>query len=358
MYIILMAGGTGTRFWPMSRRCKPKQMLQITGSKSMIEMTYDRISSLTSPDKILVITNSDLKVSIEKLLSKIPAENIIAEPVGKNTAPCIGLAGAIIQARGDVDDIMVVLPADHLVDDVKKFRKTLQIGVSYARENDCLITIGIKPTYAETGYGYIQKSTKLQKKDGISIFKVKTFAEKPNLETAQRFLQSGDFLWNSGIFIWKVGQIMAEIDEHLPELGQDLAIIKNAVNKTKFNKTVRDVYSRTKSISIDYGVMEVAKRVCVIQSDFPWNDLGSWEAVYNISKKDKNGNVVDGENSILLDSKNNYFYSKKKIIAAIDIENLIVVEVADAILICKQDQSQNVKKVVEILEREELEKYL
>jgi mannose-1-phosphate guanylyltransferase len=358
MYIVLMAGGVGTRFWPMSRRSMPKQVLQIIGSESMIEMTYKRISSLTTPEKILVITSREIKSSIEKLLPEIPKENIIAEPVGKNTAPCIGLAGTIIQARNGDDDVMIVLPADHLVSEVEKFQNVLKMGLSYAHENDCLITLGVQPNYPETGYGYIQKSEKLFKKNGIDIFKVKTFAEKPNLETAKRFLQSGDFLWNSGIFIWQTKRIMAEIDENLPELSANLQKIRNKVDTDKFYPTLKDIYSRTKSISIDYAVMEVAKKVCVIRADFSWNDLGSWEAVYKIAEKDRQGNVVSGKHAIMLNSSNNYVYSKKKVIAAIDVTNLIVVEMDDAILICNKEKSQDVKKIVELLEREELEQYL
>jgi len=358
MYIILMAGGVGTRFWPRSRKAMPKQLLNIVGSKSMLQLTFERIKPLTTPDKILIITNIEQKIEIENQLPEIPKDNIIAEPMGRNTAPCIGLAGAIIQAREKSNTTMVVLPADHLISDIENFQQTIKVGADYASENNCLITLGIQPTYPETGYGYIQMDKLIFEKNGKQIFRVKTFAEKPHLETAQRFLESGDFLWNSGMFIWSVDFIMSEIDEYLPELGEDLIKVRKAYATDKFEKVVADVYSRTKSVSIDYGLLEESQNVCVVKSDFSWNDLGSWEAVYNISPKDKYGNVNNCEESILINSKNNYLYSQKKLLAAVDIENLVVVEMNDSILICRKDRSQNVKSVVEYLTRKEMDKFL
>lgn len=358
MYIVLMAGGVGTRFWPLSRRETPKQLLSIVGSKTMLRLTFERIRSLTDVANILIITGKELKKSVESQLPEIPADNIIGEPVGRNTAPCIGLAAAIISARGDADQPMVVLPADHLISQVRNFQTILKLGVAFAAEQNTLLTIGIKPSYPETGYGYIQIGKEVHTRKGRKIYRVKTFAEKPNPETAERFLKSGDFLWNSGMFIWRTDAILAEIDEHLPELHEDLLKIQKSVRSKSFSRVVSDVYSRTKSISIDYGVMELAANVGVIESDFEWNDLGSWEAVYNISPKDKNQNVVNARDSIILNSSKNYFYSKKKIIAAVDVQNLVVVEMDDAILICRRDQSQNVKDVVELLSRQGKNKYL
>jgi mannose-1-phosphate guanylyltransferase len=353
-----MAGGVGTRFWPMSRKAKPKQLLNIVGSKSMLKLTYERVRSLTNVDKIIIITSKEQKPTIEKQLPLIPKENIIAEPIGRNTAICIGLACAIIKAREQEDQVMVVLPSDHLVSNGKKFRETIKLGVEFLKEHDCLITIGIQPKYPETGYGYIQANKVLFEKKGQQICQVKTFAEKPNLGTAERFLKSGDFFWNSGMFIWPVKGIMKEFEEYLPELAEDLIRIQKVVGKQRFNSVVSDVYSRTRSISIDYGVMERAKNVCMIKADFDWNDLGSWEAVYNISPKDKNGNVINSKNNILINSNKNYIYSQKKLVAAVDVEGLVVVDMEDAILICTRENSQNVKSVVEFLSRKELKSYL
>jgi mannose-1-phosphate guanylyltransferase len=358
MYIVLMAGGIGTRFWPRSRASLPKQMLNIFGERSMLQMTYDRIKELTSTDKILVITSSELKDSVSKQLPEIPEKNIIAEPFGRNTAPCIGLAGAIIQSREKNDEIMIVLPSDHLIKDVEKFKNTLITAAKFVPEGECLITIGIKPEYPETGYGYIQKYSEIASTFNRSIYKVKTFAEKPNLETAKRFLESGDFLWNSGMFIWSVKSIMDEFDEHQPELAEGLNFLKEKVDTPQMDEAVYDVYSKTKSISIDYGIMEAAKNVCVIEADFAWNDVGSWEAVYNISEKDSKGNAVQAPEKILLNAKNNYIFSSKKLVAAVDIEDLVIVETDDALLICRKDESQKVKDVVDNLRRKKFDKYL
>jgi mannose-1-phosphate guanylyltransferase len=358
MYAVLMAGGAGTRFWPLSRKAYPKQLLNFFGSKSMLQQTYERIKPLTSNNKILVITNGRLKKEIEKQLPEIPKSNIIGEPQGKNTAPCIALAAAVISKKAADDEIMVVLPADHIVSGQSNFRTTLQVGISYAQKSDCLITLGIKPTYPETGYGYVQTAEKLLSQKGKEIFRVRTFAEKPNYETAERFMKSGDFLWNSGMFIWSVKSIIEEINEHLPELGEDLKLIRESVGKAGFTQTLKDVYARTKTVSIDYGIMELAQKVCVIKSDFGWNDLGSWEAIYNISAKDKNGNVCQTKNELLINAKNNYFYSPKKLIAAIDVEDIVVIDMEDSILICSKEKSQDVKSVVDNLKRRKMKTYL
>jgi len=358
MYAVIMAGGQGTRFWPMSRKGYPKQLLSFTGKKSMLQKTYDRIKPLTSDNNILVITSEDLKKTVLKQLPHIPKENIIGEPVGKNTAPCIGLAATIIEQKASENEVMVILPADHLVSNVANFRKTIQVGAAYAQESNSLITLGIQPTYPETGYGYIQVDKKIVTRKARDIFKVRTFAEKPNFETAERFIKSGDFLWNSGMFIWSVKAIKREINDHLPELGEDLKLVKQYVGKSKFRKALSDMYSRTKSVSIDYGIMEVATDVLVIKSDFQWNDLGSWDAVYNISKKDKFGNVCRTKKDLLLDATNNYFYSPKKLVVAFDVEGLVVVDMDDAILVCSKEKSQHVKEIVEYLKRKKMKSYL
>jgi mannose-1-phosphate guanylyltransferase len=342
----------------MSRRANPKQLLKIVGTKTMLRLTFDRVKSLTDPDHILIITGKDLKKAIESELPEIPVQNIIGEPVGRNTAPCIGLAAAIIAARGDHAEPMVVLPADHLISDTKNFQNTLKVGLECAAEKNCLLTIGIKPTYPETGYGYIQLGKEIYSKSRKKIYRVKTFAEKPNLDTAERFLKSGDFLWNSGMFIWRTETILNEIDEYIPELRQDLEHLQKSYGSAKFKRVLADVYSRTKPISVDYGVMEAAKNVCVVEAKFNWNDLGSWEAVYNISPKDRNQNVIHAKGSILLNSADNFFYTKKKIIAAVNIDNLVVVDMDDALLICQKDQSQDVKEIVEYLSRKGMNKYL
>ena len=358
MYIVLMAGGIGTRFWPRSRANMPKQLLNIFGNKSMLRMTYERIKKLTSDDKIIIITSMELSQQVKEHIPELPEANIIAEPFGRNTAPCIGLASAIINKRANKNEVMVVLPADHLIENDEDFRDTVGIAADYVRENNCLMTIGIAPAYPETGYGYIQQAEKIQTIHNKNIFKVKTFAEKPNLETAQRFIASGDFFWNSGMFIWNVGTIMHSFDEYQHDLMHGISEIEKYLDTPRMNEAIYDLYSKIKSISIDYGIMEYAKDVHVIQADFKWNDIGSWEAVFNIAQKDQNKNAVTAKDYISINSKNNYLFSEKKMVAAIGIKDIVLVDTDDAILICKKDQSQMVKELVEEIKKTDLKNYL
>ncbi|KAA3608428.1 MAG: mannose-1-phosphate guanylyltransferase [Calditrichaeota bacterium] len=360
MYIVLMAGGAGTRFWPRSRQNMPKQLLKIFGDRTMLQETYDRIKDVTENEKILIITGENLKDEIKDQLPQIPERNIIAEPFGKNTAPCVALAATIINKRENKENVaMAVLPADHLVNDVDGFKSILKTAEKYALESGTLITLGIKPSYPETGYGYIQRNSKLIELDGHKIYPVKTFAEKPNLDTANRFLESGDFYWNAGIFIWSTYSILSEFEQQMPELNEGLPELYEKVDTMEMDEGILKVYSAVKSISIDYAIMEGAKNVSVIESDFDWNDVGSWEAVYNLSAKNENKNAVYTEDSIEVNAKNNLFYSEnKKLIAAIDIDDIVMVETKDAILICKKDSSQRVKDVVDRLRHKEKDQYL
>lgn len=360
MYVVIMAGGAGTRFWPKSRQNNPKQLLRIVSEKTMLQDTYERIKKITLPEKVLVITGANLKKEIENQLPEIPQENIIAEPFGRNTAPCIALATTIINKReNDKPAVMAVLPADHLVKDVNAFQKTLLAAAKLAAKEDTLITIGIKPTYPEQGYGYIQRNSKVIEQDGQKIYSVKTFAEKPNIETARRFINSGDFYWNAGIFIWSTKAILNEFESQLTELYELLPNLQRKIDTTAMSSEILKVYSATKSISIDYAIMESAEKVCVIEAEFDWSDVGSWEAVYNLSDKNKNGNVIFSDHFIELNSKNNFFQlENKKLIAAIDVEDLILVETNDAILICNRNSSQRVKDIVDKMKLKDLGHFL
>ena len=355
-----MAGGAGTRFWPRSRKDNPKQLLKIIGKRTMLQDTYDRIKGITDNDKIIIVTGENLKDEIIRQLPEIPHKNIISEPFGKNTAPCIALAAAVINKRENGKPaVMAVLPADHLVMNFEAFQKTLKVADKMAKTSNTLITIGIKPLYPETGYGYIQRNAKITEIDDHKIYPVKTFAEKPNLETAQRFLSSGDFYWNAGIFVWTTDTILAEFESQMAELYDLIPNLQDKIDTNEMDNEILKVYSTTKSISIDYAIMEGAKNVSVIEAEFDWSDVGSWEAVYNLSAKNKDKNVSYTENTVEIDSKNNFFHSdSKKLIAAIDIDDLIVVETADAILICKKDSSQRVKEVVDKLRVKDMDQYL
>ncbi|MCG8604968.1 mannose-1-phosphate guanylyltransferase [bacterium] len=355
MKALIMAGGSGTRFWPKSRERHPKQLLNIYGERTMLQNTMDRLRPLISDQDTFVISTESQGVKIREQLPLLPAQNLIIEPKGKNTAPAIGLAALHIQ-RLDPEAVMVVLPSDHLITDTEKFIKTLRVGEE-AAQNGQLVTIGIEPAYPATGYGYIQVNEKIEIHDEVSILKVKTFAEKPNLATARRFLNSGEFLWNSGIFIWKVQAILNEIEEHLPHLYDSLMEIKPTIGTANEVETVSRVYCQIKSISIDYGVMEYAKEVSVLGGKFGWNDLGSWDEVYKYSDKDKDSNVLVG-NHLVKESKHCYVEAPRKSVALLGVDNLIVVDTEDAILICPRDRAQDVKELVEMAKRKNMDHLL
>lgn len=357
IYAVLMAGGVGTRFWPRSRAKNPKQVLNIVDHHTMIQSTYKRLKGIVGSSNVVVVTNQAQKKIIRKQIRSLKDENFIIEPFGRNTAPCIGLA-AIRILQETSDSLMVVLPADHLISDVKEFRTVLHNAADFAQEKGGIITLGIEPTYPATGYGYIQKGKQVKDFTNSAIFKVKTFAEKPNPETAERFLNSGDFYWNSGIFIWKASTILNEIGDKLPELYEGLMEIKKRIGKSDYRKTVENVYRRIRGISIDYGVMQTAAEVYLIPTNMGWNDVGSWEVVHQISQKDKEDNAGEFKHFFQIDSKGNYIYAPKKLVALVGIEDLVLVETRDAILISKKSRSEEIKEIVEQLKKNGRDEYL
>jgi len=352
MYALIMAGGLGTRFWPKSRKKHPKQLLQIASERSLIQNTVARLQPLMPNENVFIVSTKEQREEIQKQLPEIPEQNLIIEPKGKNTAPCIGLSALFIE-RLDPEGVMVVLPADHLITDNEMFYQILKVGSKVAAERDSLVTIGIKPTFPATGYGYIQFNQEIETIDGVDVLNVKTFAEKPNPGTAKRFVASGDFLWNSGIFLWKARTILREIEEHLPHLYDGLMEIKQAIGTPEEGETINRVYCQIRSISIDYGVMEYAKDVVALRGLFGWNDLGSWDEVYNIQQKDREGNVLIGKH-ILKDSKGCYVDAPNKSVAIVGIDDLIVVDTDDAILICPRDKAQDVKDIPDLAKRKKL----
>lgn len=359
VYAVIMAGGVGSRFWPRSTEKTPKQLLEIVNRGTMIQNTVARISGIIEPSKILIVTNKLQKPTVARQLPHVPAGNIIVEPIGRNTAPCIGLAALFIR-RIDPDAVMVVLPADHLMQDEEEFRRVLTLATWVAYESGKLITIGIRPSRPETGYGYIQV---VDEDDGSNpyfargVHTVKTFAEKPNRETAQKFLESGDFLWNSGMFAWKAETILREIRASLPELHSELDAIEGTIGTDRFDHAVETGYRRIRGISIDYGVMEKAREVYVLRGEFGWSDVGSWDEVYRISGKDADGNSVSGK-AVLHGTKNSLIHAGDKIVAAVDVEDLIIIASDNAILVCRRGESQDVKEVVDYLRRKQMNEYL
>ena len=356
MYAVIMAGGVGTRFWPRSRNKRPKQLLKILDHNTMIQATVSRLKGLVSQDQICIVTTEPQIEEIKGQLPFLSLENLIVEPKGKNTAPCIGLSAIILKHR-DPNAVMAVLPADHRILDEQLFRKVLGAAEVIASKQDCLVTIGIHPTYPSTGYGYIQVNGKVDEINDIDIFKVKTFAEKPDLTTARSFLTSGDFLWNSGMFVWKAKSILREIEESLPELYDGLMEIEKYLGTKSQDEVIKKVYCTIKSISIDYGVMEQSKNVFVLKGEFDWNDVGSWEEIYKISKRDQDNNVIIGDH-FAKDTSGCLIDSPNRFIATLGLENLIVIDTDDALLICRRDMAQDVKDLVDAMKRKNLEQYL
>lgn len=353
IFAVIMAGGVGSRFWPRSTEKTPKQLLKIFGEKTMIQDTVERLNGLVENEDIFVITNKIQRPEIINQLKNVPAENIIEEPFGRNTAACIGLASVIVKEKAK-DGVTIILPADHIIKEKDEFHKTLRTAAKFAYESKGLVTIGIKPTRPETGYGYIQID---ETHVSDNIYSVLSFAEKPNYATAVRFLDSGDFMWNSGMFIWRVDTILQEIHQYLPDLHEGLEKIGKDISKTNYNSTLSNVYGQLKNISIDYGIMEKSQKVYLTKGTFSWSDVGSWEEVFTLSKKDENGIAKDGDifTDMVVDS---YIYSPDKFAAVIGVDNLIIINTKDALLICRRDQGQNVKKVVEHLKVNKLTKYL
>jgi mannose-1-phosphate guanylyltransferase len=356
MFAVIMAGGKGSRFWPRSREKMPKHLLDIQGERTIIRETVDRIRPLVPPERTLIVTGRSHATELIRQLPEIPAENILIEPVGRNTAPCIGFAALHIQKRVP-DAVMLVLPSDHRIGDEITFRRVLDAAGKVAANGNSLVTIGIRPTGPETGYGYIEQGDPFPAGGGGEIRRVRSIREKPPLEQAQEFLRQGRFLWNSGMFVWKASAILGAIKRFLPELHAGLLQIREALGTEREEEIVGEVYSAQKAVSIDYGVMEKAEDVLVVPGDFDWSDLGSWDALWEVSGKDGNGNVARGS-LIGIDAFDSLVHSPGKLVALVGVRDLLVVETDDALLICRRGRSQDVRKVVEILETKGLKEYL
>lgn len=355
---VIMAGGKGERFWPQSRAKRPKQFLGVTGSRTMLQLTVDRISRLIPKENIMVVTGSEYAQIVAEQVPDIPSANVIAEPEGRNTAACIGLAALHVEKK-DPEAVMVVLPADHLIQKEDQFLDAIRAGVDLAGRGETIVTLGIKPLYPETGYGYIDAKTasSVANLHGFSAYPVQQFVEKPNLERAVAYVESGHYFWNSGMFIWRVGTIRKAIAQHMPELHAGLERIMAGMGTEDETSVLRREYSLLPKVSIDYGVMEKAAGVLTIPGDFGWDDVGHWTALERISPRDSHGNVTRGE-TVLVDTQNSIFYTDKKLLAAVGVEDLVVIESDDAILICNKNRVQDVREVLKQLRERKLEKYL
>jgi len=343
MKCVILAGGMGTRFWPLSRCNHPKQLLNIVGDKSLLQITVDRLKKIKKISHIYIITRKDLYDSIITQIDGIDPKNVIVEPSGKNTAPAIGMMAAYFSLI-DPEEVMGVFPADHLIVGHQKFIKTLNTADHLARKNPFLVTIGIKPTYPATGYGYIQYDENSEM-EYMNAFNVKTFAEKPHKKLAERFISSGDFLWNAGIFFWKVKTFMKSLELHMPELN---ASLNKIAIKLDAGKDFEDIWSYIDPESIDYGLLEKAKNIYVIPGEFKWNDIGSWNALREVLNKNKDGNIIRGSGKILK-GNNNLIHSNDKFTAILGLDDIVVVNTDDATLIVHKDNVEDVKFLVKDL---------
>ncbi len=353
---LIMAGGKGERFWPKSRTSLPKQFLNISGNKSMMQQTIARLEKLIPITQIFVVTNELYAELIKAQIPHLPLENIIIEPIGRNTAPCIGVASLIIEERYP-DSTMVVLPSDHIIQNEQGFIKIIKTAAQFADEHDHIVTLGIPPTYAETGYGYIEYSEEFQEMDELSIHTVNKFVEKPDLATAEQYLKAGNYLWNSGIFVWKTSVIRMHIKELMPEMHDVLETIRAGFAYEDKNLTIKREFHKMPDQSIDYGIMEKVRSIHVIPCLFGWDDVGSWTALERIEELDEDGNVIRG-NILNLDTKGCIIESNGKLIATLGISDLIIVETDDVTLICSKDKAQELKSLIKELKVQKLEQYL
>lgn len=355
-YVAIMAGGIGSRFWPMSRSRYPKQFLDILGlGRTLIQQSFDRYSQVVPKDNVFVVTSQEYVDIVKEQLPELPPDNILSEPSRKNTAACIAYVAFRLQALNP-EAVMIATPADHLVTETEKFVTTAQKALDFVSTVNSLVTIGIKPTHPNTGYGYIQHEVREAAPD---VYKVKTFTEKPNEEIAKAFMASGDFLWNAGIFTWKVSNILKAFEKHLPEVYEVFAAEKDQFNTAGEKEAIERIYPQCTNISVDFGVMEKASNVYVIPASFGWSDLGTWNSASDNMDKDYFGNTVVGKNVMVVDANNCMVHvPDNKLVLLQGLRDYIIVDTPDALLICKKEKEQQIKEYVAEVKRNIGDQYL
>jgi len=358
-YCVIMAGGVGTRFWPMSKTSRPKQFIDVLGmGKTLIQMTFERFTKICPPENILVVTNEIYKDLVLEQLPLMNESQVLCEPSRRNTAPCVAYANYKIRETNP-EAIVVVAPSDHIILKEEEFVNDIKVAMKAAAENNWLLTLGITPSRPDTGYGYIQFIDKQVYKDDVRLNKVKTFTEKPNLEIAKSFLESGDFLWNSGIFIWSLKSIMSAFETHLDDVDKLFKAGIGIYNTDQENQFIADTYAVCKNISIDFGIMEKADNVYTLAVDFGWSDLGTWGSLYSIRKKDKQKNAIMGNNVMLYDSENCIVnVPKDKLVVLQGLDDFIVVEEDNALLVCKKSDEQQIRNFVNDIKTRQGEKFV
>lgn len=360
-YPVILAGGRGTRFWPLSRKKRAKQLLALDGKQSMIQQTVARLTSLAPLKKFWVITNDDLRLAVVKQLPKLPRAQVLAEPVGRNTAPAIGLA-AFLLLREDRDAVIGLFPSDHVIADEKRYRETLERGIEIAAAGANIVVLGIRPTRPETGYGYIEAG-RLYHGDAL---RVRRFTEKPNADTATEFVVAGNYFWNSGMFLWSARTLADALREHLPKTALILEEIASKFGTSRFAATFRKLYPKCENISVDYAVLEPRSakgeqdsNIFCLPADFGWNDLGSWTALHEhhtAKSTPPEGNLIDASGAFVLNARGNYVHAPGKFVAAVGVSDVVVVETPDALLITTRQHAQDVGKIVKYLDEKKMNK--
>lgn len=360
-YPVILAGGRGTRFWPLSRKRKAKQLLALDGKQTMIQQTIARLQPLTDSKNFWIVTNRDLSEAIGRQLPKVPKKQILAEPVGKNTAPAIGLA-AFLLMRFHPEAVLGLFPSDHVIGDETRYREVIEHGVELAAAGENIVVLGIRPTRAETGYGYIESGAASEGE----VLQVRRFTEKPDSQRAAEFVQAGNYFWNSGMFLWRARTLVNALNEHLPETAKLLEEIAASFGTQKFEGKFRKLYPRCENISIDYAVLEPRSskgeresNIYCIPADFGWNDLGSWAALHEhhaVRMPREDGNMIASNGSFVLNSQGNYVHAPSKFVATVGVSDLVVVETDDALLITTRERSQDVGKIVKYLDEKKLHK--
>jgi len=347
----ILAGGRGTRFWPKSRTDVPKQLLPIIGDKALIRQTFERVCDNVPPDNVWILTSRGLRRKMMVALPEIAADQVIAEPYSRNTAPALGLAALFIKKKAGPSAVMASFHADHVIGDRKGFRRTVAAAIEAARQPNALVTIGIKPSSPHTGYGYIEVEGALDpaRSDELPVLKVERFVEKPDLERAKQFLKEGNYLWNSGIFFWRIDSLLQAIDRYMPLLYRDLEIIEREIGTPRESETIKAIFNELEPVAVDTGVMERSDTVLTVPGDFEWNDVGSFATLYDYWEPDENGNRIRGK-AITLKSTGLLVDSPNKLVAAVGVDDLIVVDTDSALLICSKRAAQDVGKIVDMLE--------